>query len=952
MKRRDFLVRGSLLTTGYTFMKTMPVWAGDISPKGKHAGLPAADLYRLFKDPTTIYRPFVRWWWNGDKVEKEELARELHLMKEAGIGGVEINPIKFPPRTDDMGKPAIQWLSPEWIDLLQFTLKEAESIGLTCDLIVGSGWPFGAEYLRGEERSQVVLIGTHKLEGPLDYEVSLFDLFKEADPAVTSPFAGRRMEMLSVQLVPAKFNAMEQVQDLSAQIKEGSVTVTIPPGKYVLYGLVKVTGSMEVINGAPGANGPVLNHYNETAVNKYLYHMSDTIQKQIGPLAGRVRSFFSDSMELEGSNWSVDMEAEFKERRGYDLLPWLPFTMFKTGGMGNIYDFNYGAELGEELREKIERVRYDFDLTKSQLIRERFIKPFTEWCRDNKIQSRMQAYGRGYFPLEGSFDTDLPECETWIKYGLGKEMSETDYRIGRAYTMINKYVSSAAHLNGKRHISCEELTNTDMVFNDTLEILKVAGDQSAISGVTHPIFHGFNYSPPAAPFPGWIRYGTFFNERNTWWPFFRRFTDYKARLSALLQQGDMFADIAILPPVSDMWSIYGAQNEPFPSLIYPTWQTFIWESIHQSGNACDYISEEVLRQSETKEGKLLFGTRKYHTIFLIKVERMEPATAEKLFNFVAAGGRIFCIDSIPGKSVGLNDHDRRDIEVKSWVDKMKAFPDQFILLKKPEANFLQWYRDVQRKYKIIPYVTIDNPNPFVTQVRYQAESLEWLLFINSHLEESHTLQLSFSKEMIAGRQAWIWDAETGERYRVETGPGKITLDLGPADSRLLVFDKEKKGAVWSPAPVGEGQGVPPVTNWSVELHHIDGTVKTTTMDTLKDLKDTPDFVNFCGTVTYRANLEEGDKNKRQWLNLGKVAGVSELIVNGHSAGVQWYGRRIYPVAHLLQKGNNTLEVTITTVMGNYLKTLKDNAIAQYWTNENRKNQPLQSMGLIGPVTIY
>ncbi|HWK04843.1 MAG TPA: glycosyl hydrolase [Puia sp.] len=973
MKRRAFLVRGSLLTTGYTLMKTMPLWAGPISPEGENAGapdgartaLPAAELYRLFKDPTPVYRPFVRWWWNGDKVEKAELARELRLMKDAGIGGVEINPIKFPPRTDDLGKPAIQWLSPEWIDLLQFTLKEAESLGLTCDLIVGSGWPFGAEYLRGEERSQVVLIGTHKLEGPLDYEVSLFDLFKEADPAVTSPFAGRRMEMLSVQLVPAKLNSMDQVQDLSAQIKEGGVTVKIPDGKYVLYGLVKVTGSMEVINGAPGANGPVLNHYNEAAVNKYLNHMSDTIQRQIGPLAGRVRSFFSDSMELEGSNWSADMADEFKKRRGYDLMPWLPFTMFKTGPMGNIYDFNYGAELGEELRDKIERVRYDFDLTKSQLIRERFIKPFTQWCRDNKIQSRIQAYGRGYFPLEGSFDVDLPECETWIKYGLGKEMSESDYRIGRAYTMINKYVSSAAHLNGKRHISCEELTNTDMVFNDTLEILKVAGDQSAISGVTHPVFHGFNYSPPTAPFPGWVRYGTYFNEKNTWWPYFRRFTDYKARYSALLQQGDMFADIAVLPPVSDMWSIYGAQNEPFPSLIYPAWQTLIWESIHQNGNACDYVSEEVLRQSETKDGKLLFGTRKYHTIFLIKVERLEPATAEKLFNFVAAGGRIFCIDSMPVMSVGLQEHAARDIEVQSWVTRMKAFPDRFILLKKPESNFGQWYRDVQQKYKITPYVNIDKPNPFVTQVRYQGEGLEWLLFTNSHLEESHTLQLSFSKDMTAGRQVWIWDAETGDRYRVETGAEKITLDLGPADSKLLVFDKEKKGVAWKPAPVGPRQmqpadgetsssavAKPLAVTWSVEFHHIDGSVKTTTMDSLKDLKDTTDFVNFSGTAIYRTSLTIADKRKVEWLNLGKVAGVSELTVNGQDAGVQWYGRRIYHVAPLLRNGENTLEVKVTTVMGNYMKTLKDNAVAQYWTNENRKNQPLQSMGLIGPVAIY
>ncbi|HEY4064866.1 MAG TPA: glycosyl hydrolase [Puia sp.] len=997
MKRRAFLLQTSLLTTGYTLLKTTPAWA--TSSLGKEQaglstiGVPAvtldeAGIYKLFKEPLQIHRPFVRWWWNGDKVEKGELARELRLMKEAGIGGVEINPIKFPSRTDDMGKPSIQWLSPEWVDLLQFTLKEAASLGLTCDLIVGSGWPFGAEWLKGEERSQVVVIGTHKLEGPLDYEISPFELFKEADPAVTSPFPGRTMELLSVLLVPDPLDSLDQVQDLSGKISsDGTLRINIPKGNHVLYGLVKVTGSMEVINGAPGANGPVLNHYNEAAVKKYLHRMSDTIQQQIGPLTGRVRSFFTDSMELEGANWSADMAEEFKKRRGYDLLPYLPFTMYKTGGMGNIYDFNYGAKLGPALNEIIERVRYDFDIVKSDLIKERFIHSFTEWCRENKILSRVQAYGRGYYPLEGSFDIDLPECETWIKYGLGKEMSEVDYRIGRAYSMINKYVSSAAHLKGKRHISCEELTNTDMVFNATLEILKIAGDQSAISGVTHPVFHGFNYSPPDAPFPGWIRYGTFFNERNNWWPYFRKFTDYKARLSALLQQGDMFADIAILPPVSDMWSLYGAQNEPFPSLIYPTAMTLVWESMHQSGNACDYISEQVIRDSSMKDGHLQYGPRKYHTIFLIQVERMEPATAEKLYQFVASGGRIFCIDTFPQKSVGLQDYQRRDQEVLGWSNKMKAWPDRFITLKMPEKNFLQWYLDLQQQYSIMPYIHIDKPHPFVTQVRYQAGALEWLLITNSSLDDNHSITVTPAKELGAGRQAWIWDAETGERFHIGNGLSPITLDLSPADSKLLVFTKEKKGPAWSPLPTGNSQSTPPthpgqpVTisgggapgavvshqpstptevvgrhipitgSWTAGFRHTDGSTATLVMAVLKDLKDT-EFVNFSGTVTYRITVDIDDPASVRFINLGKVVGVSELSVNGKDAGVQWWGRRIYRMDGLLQKGSNALECKVTTTMGNYMKTLKDNGIAQKWTNEKRQDQPIQSMGLIGPVVFY
>ena len=54
-----------------------------------------------------------------------------------------------------------------------------------------------------------MVVGTKKLEGPLDYEVSVFDLFKEADPPISSPFAGRQMEMISVTLAPAVINELD-----------------------------------------------------------------------------------------------------------------------------------------------------------------------------------------------------------------------------------------------------------------------------------------------------------------------------------------------------------------------------------------------------------------------------------------------------------------------------------------------------------------------------------------------------------------------------------------------------------------------------------------------------------------------------------------------------------------------------------------------------------------------
>jgi hypothetical protein len=283
---------------------------------------------------------------------------------------------------------------------------------------------------------------------------------------------------------------------------------------------------------------------------------------------------------------------------------------------------------------------------------------------------------------------------------------------------------------------------------------------------------------------------------------------------------------------------------------------------------------------------------------------------------------------------------------------MKGLPDRFILVGRPGNNFLQWYRDLQEKYHLVPYVHIDKPTAYISQVRYQAGDIEWLFITNSDLANAHVITILPSKELAAGRQAWIWDAETGARYYVGDGQKPLTLDLATGDSRLVVFDKEKKGPAWDPLPVGAVTTITVTGPWTVEFHHLDGSVKTTTMQTLTDLKDNPASVSFSGTVLYRITVNADNGTLWKYCNLGKVAGISGLTVNGKDAGIQWYGRRVYRIDNLLQSGPNILEVKVVTTMGNYMKTLKDNGVAQKWTNEKRQDQPIQSMGLLGPVILY
>lgn len=917
-------------------------------------------LYEMFRDPESRYRPFVRWWWNGNKIEASELVRELRLLKEAGIGGVEINPVQFPSHSDgdDLGKPSLDWLSREWLDMLQVAFRETRELGMTCDLIVGSGWPFGSEDIKPDERTRIVAVAVEKTSGPRDFSISGDELLARADPPVSSPWLGRTGRLLSLSLVPDPLTDTGQITDLSDMMESEYINLFIPEGSHALYALVEITGFMEVINGSPGASGPVLDHFSAKAVRGYLQRMSDTVEASTGPLSQHLRALFTDSMELEGANWTADMRDEFNRRRGYDIFPFLPFVLFRTGAMGNATDPGYGVSFGRAFEDMIRRMRYDFETTKAELLEERFIRTFALWCSGLGVSSRMQAYGRGFFPLESSMAVDIPEGESWtmnwLKHRIGEEMPENDYRRGRAYTMINKYVSSAAHLSGKRLISCEEMTDTYTVFNTSLENLKIGSDQSIISGVTHSVFHGFNYSPPEAPYPGWIRYGCYLSENNTWWPHFHLLNEYKGRLSVLLQHCDMFADIAVLPPTADMWSRIGMQNEPFPSVLHAEYLSLVWEAIVKNGSGCDYVSERILTGAKVEGGFIRYGTRRYHTLFLVQVESLIPEAAGKLLQFVRSGGRVFCIESYPSKSAGWLNYEARDRQTAVIVQKLKAYPHRFILLRKPENDFIGWYRSIQERFRIEPYMKIENPGPYLMQTRYCADDgSEYIFIINSHLNDPHRTRVIFTDDVTRRKRCSVWDPESGRRFRVNAGPdGGITLDLGPAESILFVFDHEKTVGEWQPLPAS-GRDTRMISDgWMAEFRHCrDGSVKERAMGSLTDLKDTEEFIHFSGTVVYRNSFQAVNPG-RMIINLGKVHGTSELRINGRSCGVKWYGRRIWEVTDFITTGDNLIEVEVTTSMGNYMKSLTDNPVAQYWTNEGRKIQPLQSMGMTGPVSYY
>ena len=916
---------------------------------------PEKDLYGAFRDPAGRYRPFVRWWWNGSRVEAGEIVRELDVLHAAGIGGVEINTIGFPDRTDTLGRAALPWLSDEWIRMVRTAVDACRERGMTCDIIVGSGWPFGGEFLTRDQQIRQLYPVTVEVPGGRPFAIRRDELLAMAVPQVMhpDPDPGKRLRFL--RLMPRRIDAFTEGTVYDALVDDETIAIDVPAGEYVLYAFVELTGYMDVLEGAPGARGPVVNHLDRKAVAGYLERFSERMRFRDGALKGGIRAAFCDSFELEGDNWDPHMLAEFERRCGYSLSPYLPYVIRRVGVMGEPVREPYGSEFSDAVRrEVIHRVRNDFERVQTELFQENFIDVYNAWCHRNGLLSRIQAYGRQLHPVESAMQIDIPESESWIHDHIGRRLDFNSYLCGRGYSMVNKAVTSGALLSGRNCISCEEQTNVGNIFQTTLEEVKLTGDRSNLSGVSHSVLHGFNYSPQDADFLGWIKFGTYFSENNTWWPFVRLWTDYKARISAVLQNSVLQADIAVLPPYEDLWSREGQQRDPYPGVTYPDYANDLWEAVHQSGNGCDYVTERVIRQARMRNGRMQFGARSYGTLLLMEVESLDPATARQLARFVVAGGRVICLGRRPRMSTGLKDAAARDAEVRRIVDGLlRDYPDRFVCEPAPEGPMLAWFLDLQRRYGLTPYVRIADPDAFLMVNCYRSAGREIYFLVNSSIDRRQRTSVTFPAHT-AGRQAWLWDAETGERYRLEPKAGTLDLDLGPAEAKLIVFDDERGG---EPLPALPEKGEPVRVldgRWHVKAaHHVDKTVREFDIDRLTDFHELPfPWLNsFAGTLEYTQTVRVDDSSAVRLLDAGRTYhGVTELLIDGRPAGVKWYGDRTFDVRGLFRAGENRVTIRVTTLLGDYVKSrTADLPAAQRWDWALRTNREL---GLAGPVVLY
>jgi hypothetical protein len=873
-----------------------------------------------FQNPPVDSRPFVRWWWNDNRVEPNQLLRELDLLKSAGIGGVEINPIQSREQVVKSAVKPLVWRSRQWDEMLHVACKGAAERGMVVDVIAGSGWPFGGKFLKPDEQIMRMAIVDQRFTGPQSIRIDL----KLIEAQVRRTGERRKtsaVDLHSIQTYPVGIQSANQVTDVTHCVNDkGELMLDLSEGEFVVSFAMRHQGYREVFLGTPGADGPTMDHYQRDVTRAYLNRLKGVEETWGEPLSTYVRSVFCDSIETAKANWTHGILESFKTSKGYDIAPYLPFALVPESE-------SMREDCDAEFLDRIRRVRYDWSEHLAYEFRENFIKEFAQFFRDNDLLSRFQAYGSPWHigMAEGYMLPDIPESNNWVKVDPWEEDRFTS-DLNHGYMVWSKYASAGGRLTGKKIVSIEAMTSIDECFERSLSTIKQADDMNFITGMNHSVLHGFNSVPLDVPFPGLVRFGTFFSEHNPWWPYLRKWTDYNARLSFVMQNTTPTPEVAIIGPTPDVWSVSSFAREPFHES--PAYLHRIWEALAQLGGDCDYLHADVIENADFADGLLRYGPMSYQALIVTEMKTMRPETAEAIQRFAESGGKVVFVGDLPSRSPGLRNAPQNDKHVRTAATAAVASGALRVAPPANEAGLRPWAADAIKQLGIQLNLSVDQPRDGLYQIRKTIGDQDVLFFTNTYQLESSRTHVSID---LGDRGLWRWDPETGQRtpYELPYGSDGFELDLRPIESLLLITGE--KQAPESSRQVSRDD-VPSIvidSPWTITFHCVnEAETFEMKMPQLSDFSasDIPRVKRFSGTAIYETAFNVTDLLHTH-LHLGRDQGfISEVQINGKDAGVNWYGSKLFDISPFLKMGENRLTIRYTTTLTNMMKPPKPSGI--------------------------
>jgi len=559
-----------------------------------------------FKNPGVEWRGKPFWSWNG-KLEKEELIRQIHVMKEMGMGGFFMH-----SRTG----LETEYLGDEWFDLINACADEAEKLGLEAWLYDEDRWPSG-------------LAGGMVTKHPeFRQKAILLDLSYKTDP--TDQLVGQWVAKL----------------DGAVCTELEPFTGTVPEGKTLLTFRVIEQGRSGFYNGYT-----YVDTMNRDATEAFLKCTHEKYAAKCGGRLGKsIKGIFTDephrgalldgfSMYMPNGEYTVPytqkLFEEFKNRFGYELKNKLPELFLQVEG------------------RRISQVKWHYIELLQRLFIENFAMPCKTWCEEHNLILT------GHVLHEDNLTAQTAMSGSMMRYYEHMSFPGVDVlgEHNRNYWIV-KQLTSAARQIGQTHLLSElyGCTGWQMPFAGH----KAVGDWQALLGINLRCHHLSWYTmrgEAKRDYPASILH------QSAWYKEYKYIEDYFSRFGLMMAQGEPVCDLLVLNPVETFWAQVhlgwskglGLQDAHLKTLEEKYQTLFTW--LLESQIDFDYGDEEMMSRLASVEGDTLrVGRASYKTVLISGAETIRASTVKLLKQFQAAGGKVIvagevpnCISAIPAE---------------------------------------------------------------------------------------------------------------------------------------------------------------------------------------------------------------------------------------------------------------------------------------------------------------
>ncbi|MBQ6762165.1 MAG: hypothetical protein IJP49_05380 [Bacteroidales bacterium] len=710
-------------------------------------------------------------------------------------------------------------------------------------------------------------------------------------------------------LTPDSPDPIVKVQDLSLIDQDGTMIFDIPAGNWRIYRFgVSLTGKKNH-PAPPSATGLEVDKLDPEAWETYF---KDFFRLYEGM---PVQYVLTDSYEAGQMTWTRNMFAEFKARRGYNLLPWLP------------------ALAGEIIRstEETERFLFDWRQTLAELFTENYDR-LNDIARQAGMKGRYtESHENGHVYVGDGMDlkrtATVPMSAIWMDDagdGSSIPMAMADIRES----------ASVAHVYGQNIVAAEAFTTSGVggkSYSYSPAKMKYTADIALSCGLNRFVIHESSHQPSDSHRPGLdlIGFGQWFNRHETWAEEARAWTDYLARSSYLLQQGKYKADI--LYYYGEDNSITGLFGHRLPDI--------------PKGYSYDFVNPSGILRSvfPFKEGLITESGMNYRMLVLgPHCRTMSYAVLQRVL-YLAQAGVPVC-GTVPERAASLTD----DQDAFSIL----ALQLQSLMLDMPLAEALA-------KKGIEPDFIAPDGWAYVHR-ETEAEDIYWIRNFTGAPASSVILLragqgLPHVLDPATGKVRCVNASVTEDGYRL------FRLDLEENDALFVVIGKKQEEAI----PVVHTHTVPLLTlegAWNLSFESGMGAPATAVFDPLKSYTESsnPAIRYYSGTVVYRKEFNLSKKQVKDMvsyeIDLGSVKELARVSVNGFDLGVVWKAPfRVEVPAEYIHQGINALEVKVINLWPNrIIGDLQPDAV-RTWTYVGSPfytaDSPLLPSGLLGPVTL-